>query len=165
MAASNSLLAQWATLQTPGIPALPTANRIFRRPRLAPRDGKPDFSGLYNRVSSYDRNVIKDRNAGQIQPWADALSKQRMEHFGKDNPSVLCEPEGPRYINSTGGSANGGMVRIVQNPGVIAFLHPDLTYRMIFMDGRKLEADPNPSWMGFGGPLGGRYAGRRKQRL
>jgi len=149
LAASNPLLAQWATLQTPGIPRTADGKLNLSAPTPRTADGKPDFSGLYNRVSSYDRNIIKDGKAGEIQPWADVLSKQRIENLGKDNPSVLCEPEGPKYINSTGGSANGGMVRIVQNPGVIAFLHPDLTYRMIFMDGRKLEADPNPSWMGY----------------
>jgi len=28
-------------------------------------------------------------------------------------------------------------------------LNPDLTYRQVFMDGRPLEASPNPDWMGY----------------
>ena len=28
-------------------------------------------------------------------------------------------------------------------------MNNDLTYRQIFMDGRTLEAAPNPSWMGY----------------
>jgi hypothetical protein len=28
-------------------------------------------------------------------------------------------------------------------------LNPDLTYRQIWMDGRALEPEPNPSWMGY----------------
>jgi len=48
-----------------------------------------------------------------------------------------------------GGGGAGGMRRIVQGPGVIALLNGDLTYRAIFTDGRKLEADPLPSWMGY----------------
>jgi hypothetical protein len=28
-------------------------------------------------------------------------------------------------------------------------LNEDLTYRQIFMDGRELEGDPNPTWMGY----------------
>src|SRR5579863_7336003 len=107
LAASNPLLAQWATLRTPGISRTADGKPNLSAPTPRTPDGKPDFSGLYTRVSSYDRNVIKDGTAGEIQPWADALSKQRMETLGKDNPSVLCEPEGPKYINSTGGSANG----------------------------------------------------------
>ena len=34
-------------------------------------------------------------------------------------------------------------------PQLIVMLSPDLTYRRIFMDGRALEPDPNPSWMGY----------------
>jgi len=32
---------------------------------------------------------------------------------------------------------------------LILILNPDLTYRQIFLDGRALEAAPNPSWMGY----------------
>ena len=39
--------------------------------------------------------------------------------------------------------------RIVQTPALIVMLNDDLTYRQIFMDGRALEADPNPAWMGY----------------
>jgi hypothetical protein len=41
------------------------------------------------------------------------------------------------------------MAKFIQTPGVILMLDDTLTYRQIFMDGRKLEADPNPSWMGY----------------
>jgi hypothetical protein len=41
------------------------------------------------------------------------------------------------------------MMKIIQTPGMIVILNSDLTYRQIFMDGRKLEAAPNPSWMGY----------------
>jgi len=39
--------------------------------------------------------------------------------------------------------------RIIQTPSLVAVLHADLTYRQIFMDGRALESDPNPTWMGY----------------
>jgi hypothetical protein len=32
---------------------------------------------------------------------------------------------------------------------MVAILYEDLTYRQIFMDGRELPRDPNPSWMGY----------------
>ncbi len=28
-------------------------------------------------------------------------------------------------------------------------LHPDRTHRQVYMDGRALESDPNPAWMGY----------------
>src|SRR6266700_6730836 len=41
------------------------------------------------------------------------------------------------------------IAKIVQTPDLILMLDEALTYRQIFMDGRKLETDPNPSWMGY----------------
>ena len=41
------------------------------------------------------------------------------------------------------------MRRIVQSPNVIAILNADMTYRQIFTDGRALEQDPLPIWMGY----------------
>ena len=41
------------------------------------------------------------------------------------------------------------MKRFLQTPAMIVILNEDLTYRQIFMDGRALETDPNPSWMGY----------------
>jgi hypothetical protein len=50
---------------------------------------------------------------------------------------------------ANGGSTAAGMMKIVQTPTIIIFLNPDLTYRQIYLDGRKLETEPNPSWMGY----------------
>jgi hypothetical protein len=41
------------------------------------------------------------------------------------------------------------MTKIVQTPNLIVMLDEGLTYRQIFTDGRPLETDPNPSWMGY----------------
>jgi hypothetical protein len=37
----------------------------------------------------------------------------------------------------------------MQTPSMLAILNEDLTHRVIFMDGRQLEKEPNPSWMGY----------------
>src|SRR5438046_2072274 len=43
------------------------------------------------------------------------------------------------------------MYRIMQSPSVVAVLFDSGTgrYRQIFMDGRKLPKDPNPTWLGY----------------
>jgi hypothetical protein len=41
------------------------------------------------------------------------------------------------------------MTKIIQTPGLMLMLDDNLIYRQIFMDGRALETDPNPSWMGY----------------
>jgi hypothetical protein len=57
--------------------------------------------------------------------------------------SVQCLPWGPSYNTSV------RKAKIVQTPGLIVMLDEDLSYRQIFLDGRALETDPNPSWMGY----------------
>src|SRR5207245_2068681 len=54
-----------------------------------------------------------------------------------------CLPWGPNY------STSQRRAKIVQTPGLIIILDEDLTYRQVFLDGRELEAKPNPSWMGY----------------
>jgi hypothetical protein len=56
--------------------------------------------------------------------------------------SVVCLPDGPA-------SPVADMAKFIQTPSLIAILHGDLTYRQVFMDGRTLETDPNPDWMGY----------------
>ena len=38
---------------------------------------------------------------------------------------------------------------MIQTPILIVFLFEDLSYRQIFLDGRDLPKDPNPTWMGY----------------
>jgi len=71
------------------------------------------------------------------------LVRQRAENFGVENPRYKCLPDGPNY------STGGGLKRILQTPAMIVILQEDLTYRQIHMDGRALETDPNPTWMGY----------------
>lgn len=141
--------AQWLTHPTPGIPRTPdgTPNLTAPAPRTA--DGKPDFSGLWTKVSrKYARNIAADLGPEDVQPWARALVDERREDLGKDGMQVRCLPLGPAYATS-GDSTGSEMMRIVQTPQLIVMLNPDLTYRQIWMDGRALEPEPNPSWMGY----------------
>ena len=118
-------------------------------PRTA--NGQPDFTGLWTMPGDAAIGNIAARNVGDlkpadIQPWAQALLRQRAENFGKDNPAYRCLPQGPGYST---GARGGQTMRFIQTPTMIAILYEDLTYRQIFMDGRALESNPNPSWMGY----------------
>jgi hypothetical protein len=147
-ALATPLAAQWLHHPTPGMPRTADGkpNLAAASPRTA--DGKPDLTGLWEAPVDSAVGNIAARNVGDlkpadIQPWAEALVQQRSDNFGKDNPRYRCLPEGPGY------STNGGLKRIIQTPAMIVILYEDLTYRQIFMDGRPLEPDPNPSWMGY----------------
>jgi hypothetical protein len=69
---------------------------------------------------------------------------ERERNYYKDGPQFQCLPSGPAYI-----AGGGGLRRIVQSPTAIAILNGDMTYRTIFTDGRTLEPDPLPIWMGY----------------
>ena len=131
--------AQWLSYPTPGIPRTPDGKPNLSAPAPRTTDGKPDLTGLWTGFGG-----VADLKLDDAQPWARALIQQRADNFGKDNPRYLCLPEGPTAAN-----AAEAFRRILQTPGIIAILDNDLTYRQIFMDGRKLEADPSPSWMGY----------------
>jgi hypothetical protein len=140
---------QWLNQPTPGIPRTPDGKPNLAAPAPRTPDGKPDLSGLWFKISpKYSRNVAADLKPEEIQPWAQALVEQRREDLGKGYMNVLCVPLGPGYAISAD-STGAEMMKIIQTPGLILILNPDLTYRQIFLDGRALESAPNPNWMGY----------------
>jgi len=141
--------AQWLNQPTTGIPRTTDGKPNLSAPAPRTPDGKPDLSGLWTKISpKYSRNIAADLKAEEIQPWARALVEQRREDLGKEYMNVRCVPLGPGYTTSAD-STGAEMMKIVQTPGLIIILNPDLTYRQIFLDGRPLETAPNPSWMGY----------------
>jgi hypothetical protein len=142
---SVNLHAQWLKQPTVGLPRNADGSPNVDAPAPRTADGKPDLSGLWRmNPGAYAGNVVADLKPDEIQPWADALYKQRMEDLGKDDPATYkCLPQGPRAI------IGNGWARIIQTPTLIAILYEDLSYRQIFLDGRTLPADPNPSFMGY----------------
>ncbi len=143
------LTAQWLNQPTKGIPRTTNGTPNLSAPAPRTADGKPDLSGLWNRLSpKYARNIAADLKPGDIMPWADALLQQRLEDLGKGFMNVTCVPFGPHYIVAAD-TTGAEQMKIVQTPALILILNPDLTHRQIFMDGRALETDPNPSWMGY----------------
>ena len=153
---SAPLAAQWLRYPTPGIPRTADGKPNLSAPAPRGADGKPDFSGLWTKISpKYSRNIAADLKPDEIQPSARALVEQRREDLGREYMNVKCVPLGPGYPTSAD-STGAEMMKIVQTPALIIILNPDLTYRQIFLDGRPLEAAPNPSWMGYSG---GRWEG------
>ena len=141
------LCAQWLNFRTPGIPR--TADGKPNLTAAAPRtpDGKPDLSGLWqNELNPYRFDLIQDlKDEAIFRPAAEALFLKRVADFRRDDPVTHCLPGGPAEILS------GGLYRIMQSSTMVALLYEGGTgrYRQIFMDGRKLPDDPNPTWLGY----------------
>jgi hypothetical protein len=140
---TTPLTAQWLKHPTPGIPRTADGKPNLKAPATRAADGKPDLSGIWQRISlKYDRNIAADLKPAEVQPWARTLVQERAEDLQKDSPGIQCLPWGPAA------SSSSRKAKIVQNPGLILMLDEDLTYRQIFMDGRTLENDAIPTWMG-----------------
>ena len=78
-------------------------------------------------------------------PWGAAIYKQRNDNLRRDNPLIRCLPAGVPRLN-----AYSHPYKIVQTPAVMVVLYESLTmFRQIFLDGRALPKEPQPSWFGY----------------
>jgi hypothetical protein len=129
--------AQWLNYPTPGIPRTADGKPSLLAPAPRTADGKPDLSGLWRVQQASSGETDKAMHSVKAQPWAEELSKKRKEDLGREDMSVLCLPFGPRASMDVG--------KIIQTPGILLMALGDLTYRQIFLDGRPLPKDPNPT--------------------
>jgi hypothetical protein len=147
--AATPVAAQWLGYPTPGIPRLPNGEPNLDAPVPRTADGKPDLFGLWQPFGGYIGDITKDIKPGELpfQPWAKALYKHRRDTESKEDPTGWCVPGGvPRS------DAVPYPFKIVPVPaaGMVLILYEAVhSYRQIFIDGRPLPKDPNPTWMGY----------------
>lgn len=130
--------AQWLDRPWPGIPRTADGKPDLTAPAPRGPDGQPDFTGVWNAPPPVAR-----LDPAILQPWVTELVRRRQQEYYKTRPYFQCLPSGPETERS------GGWKRFLQTPTALAILNDDLTYRMIHMDGRELEADPLASWTGY----------------
>jgi len=147
LAMAASLQAQWRHFPTPGIPRTADGKPDLAAPAPRSQDGKPDFSGVWQPGPGYIENLAKDLkpDAVPFQPWAEALFRERRANLSKDDPTGHCIPGGvPRA------DAVPYPFKIVPTPDALLILYEAvLSFRQVFLDGRALPKDPNPTWMGY----------------
>lgn len=153
--------AQWLEYPTPGVPRLANGAPNWDAPAPRMPDGKPDLSGIW--VDDNNRpcppNNCDDmltslefwdigwslKGGLPYQPWAADLVKQRGAIFGQEDPTSHCLPGGPLKLHT-----DPLFRKIVQTPGLLVILNErNAMYRQIFIDGRPLPEDPQPSWNGY----------------
>jgi hypothetical protein len=142
IALSTTVGAQWLNYPTPGIPRRADGTPNLTAPPPRTTDGRPDFSGVWTGPETMPAPPSAD-----VQPWVTEAARHQGENFYKSRPMYACLPSGPAtFSQSTGG---GVWKHIVQTANLVVILNDDLTFRRVFMDGRPLEANPFPSWMGY----------------
>jgi hypothetical protein len=112
-------------------------------------DGKVDFSGFWMPSDNVRHliNLASDMKPEDIPltPWAADVYKERVDTNGIGHPGVRCLPSGiPEKLSIPDG------LKVVQTPDLVVFLYESRTiYRQVFLDGRTLPKDPQPTWMGY----------------
>ena len=99
-------------------------------------DGKPDLSGVW-----WQPRVVEPGKP-EFLPAALAVTKQRVDNNGKDNPQAHCLP--------SGALRNGPLWEFVQSKDYLVYISDDESpgFHHIYLDGRSHPASPNPAWYG-----------------
>jgi hypothetical protein len=170
LAAPAFLRAQWLNYPTAGIPRTPDGKPNLSAPVPRAPDGRPDLSGLWRTDSAppdllerlipggtnglgeeppsqYFINILSDFKPEDalLRPSAAASFAERSRNFTRESPISHCLPEGMPVVEIA-----PAPYKIVQTPGLILMLYErDTTFRQVYTDGRKLPADPQPTWLGY----------------
>jgi hypothetical protein len=144
-------LAQWLNAPTKGIPRTKDGKADLSAPALRKPDGSPDLSGVWRgdpQSEKYFQNVAADFKPDDfpIRPWAETLTKERAA-AGRDWPLAHCLPAGVALQDT---AAIPYPLKIIQEPDLIVMLFELFgQFRQIFLDGRALPINPNPTWSGY----------------
>jgi hypothetical protein len=158
---------QWLKYPTDGLPRTSDGKLNPNAPTPRLPDGKPDLSGLWhasnpNRCvpgtgqfvecgaeiggSALGGNLGRNLPGGlPYLPHAAKLMAARHADDSRDDPHVRCLPDNPpRHWTLP------HLTKAIHNPKLLVLLYEvNAMYRQIFIDGRPLPADPNPSWNGY----------------
>jgi hypothetical protein len=141
--------AQWLNYPTAGIPLGRDGKPNLSAPAPKMANGKPDLSGVWmadGQTYFFDLAAGLKPDDVVMQPWAKTLQQQRAEDIHRDDPLGKCLPHGVPRINTNGLFP----FKIIQTPGLVVILYEQLNlFRQVFMDGRKLAGDVNPTWLGY----------------
>jgi hypothetical protein len=158
---------QWLHYPTPDVPRTTDGKPNLTAPPPRLTDGRPDFSGIWQSAvkipctpkfsrfiecgveiggSPLALNIGADLPGGlPYQPWAAALVKQRTDDNSRDDPHARCLPDNPPRPYGL-----PHMTKAVHKPKLLVLLNEvNAIYRQIFIDGRPLPVDPDPSWNGY----------------
>ena len=167
--------AQWVNYRWQGVPRNKdgVVDLAAKTPRAS--NGKPDLSGVWHvqptsmeewrriagpdvgitgtlgmgqdTISKYATNLFVGLKPEEVpeRPEAAAIRTARLASGIRDNPSSRCLPHGIPLS-----SLLTEVFKMVQTPGVIVVMYEaDNTFRQIYLDGRNVPADAEPTWLGY----------------
>ena len=158
---------QWLRYPTPDVPRKADGKPNLAAPAPKQPDGRPDLSGIWLSAAKIPCTPEISRfiecgseiggsplalNIGTgvpgglpYQPWAAALVTHRTEENSKDDPHARCLPDNPPRSYGL-----PHLTKAIHTSRLLVLLNDvNAMYRQIFIDGRALPVDPNPSWTGY----------------
>jgi hypothetical protein len=160
------LCGQWIKLTTEGVPRDKNGRPRLDAPTPRGADGKPDLSGMWMIAEALpcpkmltddtgeclEKNPIAQPTADlnkivpggiPFQPWA--LEEMKRRQASGMDPHVKCLPSNfPRIYTLP------HITKFVQTKKLLLLINEfNASYRQIFLDGRALPVDPQPSWNGY----------------
>jgi hypothetical protein len=146
--------AQWLDYRVPGVPRTSDGRVNLAAPAPRTADGKPDLSGTWEAEQGYFGNLARDLKPGEVQmlPWAEAQVKENQVNLHKNDPMVACLPPGVPRVGLGGSRAMPHPFKVVQTPMLVVLLYEtstNQTFCQVFLDGRALPGDPQPTWLGY----------------
>jgi hypothetical protein len=140
------LSAQWIKPQPTGVPRSPDGKINLSGPVPRAADGKPELSGMWMPNRKFNVNLAADfKGEVPLAAWGKALYDERKANESRDDPDGYCLPDGVPRITGAGALPE----RIVQTPAMVVILYERGLFRQVYMDGRTLQKDLNPTWMGY----------------
>ena len=78
-----------------------------------------------------------------LQPWAEALLRERMDNHMKDWPPSYCLPAGAVPFFTS------GFFKLVHHPATLVFMVENATgFTQMLLDGRPHPPSVGPNWLG-----------------
>lgn len=155
--------AQWIGYPTADVPrhADGSVNMEAPVPRLP--DGKPDLSGIWisdntkpgQATPSDGFSLTSSRHMANLgvdmpdglpyQEWLKPIVKERTDNLAINDPHIRCLPD--NFLRAYG---LPHMLKFVHKGDLLVVLNEmNAGYRQVFLDGRALPDDPNPSLQGY----------------
>ena len=144
LAMGTTVSAQWLSYPASGIPRLADGKPNLSAPTPRSPDGKPDLSGLWisdKPPRAFGPGIEIKPGDVVLTAEGEALQRRRKANYF---PGAQCMPDNlPRRTAVT-------PFKILTLREMTVILYEEhTTFRQIFMDGRQLPNDPNPTWAGY----------------
>ena len=146
---SGSAVAQWLNAPEAEMPRRPDGSVDMEAPPPRLPDGRIDLQGIWMPDDNrYLRDLaldIGDDNVPYL-PWARRLFDSRKDGLrSSEDPDAHCLPQGVPKINFV-----SYPWKLIETPDSIVIVYETFTYwRQIFTDGREVDPNAKPTWMGY----------------